>query len=93
MGGLGRPLNGVTTAALNIVAPGTLYEGRMYQLDWRLAKNIKTGRARIQPQFDVYNLLNNNTVLTQSNTFGSAWRRPVTILQGRTFKFGVTVEF
>ena len=93
-GGLGRPLAGGTrTASLNIVPPGTLYEGRMYQLDFRLTKNFKVRRGRLQPQFDVYNLFNQNTVLTENFAFGSAWRRPLTILQGRTFKFGVQADF
>ena len=43
--------------------------------------------------FDVFNVFNANAVLSQNNTFGSAWQRPQSILQGRLVKFGVQVDF
>ena len=38
---------------------------------------------------DIYDLFNDNTVLTPNNTFEAQWRQPLSILQGRTFKFGI----
>ena len=50
---------------------------------------------------DLFNALNGNTVLVQSNTYGatagaaagSAWLRPQAILPARIVKFGVQVNF
>jgi carboxypeptidase family protein len=93
-GGLGRPLAGGTrTATLSILPPGALYEGRIFQLDFRMTKNIRVGGGRVQPQFDIYNLFNDNTVMIQNTAFGPRWRQPLSILQGRTFKFGIQADF
>jgi hypothetical protein len=68
-------------------------------LDMRLAKNIKLGgKRRLQGQFDIYNTLNGNAVVGQSNTFSSnaaaqGWLKPTTILIGRMFKFGMQFDF
>jgi len=41
----------------------------------------------------LFNLLNSSAILSQNNTFGSAWRTPTLILQGRLMKLGVQVDF
>jgi hypothetical protein len=84
---------GTRAATLSILPPGTFYEGRMFQLDFRMTKNFRVKRGRVQPQFDIYNLFNDNTVMTQNTAFGPRWRQPTSILQGRTFKFGVQADF
>lgn len=92
--GLGRPLSGgARNVTVPLVKPGTLYGERMHQLDFRLAKNITVGRARVQGQVDLYNMLNGNAVLNQNNTFGTAWLRPTSILSGRLVKVGAQVNF
>jgi hypothetical protein len=92
--GLDRPLaGGVRTVTVPLVPAGTMYGERLNQLDFRVAKNVKVGRARIQPQIDFYNMLNGNAVFVQSNTYGAAWQRPMRILLGRMIKLGVLVEF
>ena len=91
---LGRPLSGGrSTAGVQLVPAGTLYSTRIYQLDVRLARNFRMGDTQIQPQFDLYNLFNDNTVLTENHTYGSRWGQPTSILQGRTLKFAVQVDF
>jgi len=92
--GLGRPLaGGARTVTVPLVAPGSMYGDFLHQIDFRIAKNFMLGDARIQPQFDLFNLFNANPVLAQNNTFGPAWQRPVTILLGRMIKFGVQFDF
>jgi outer membrane receptor protein involved in Fe transport len=59
----------------------------------RIGKTIKVQRARIQAAVDIYNLLNTSAVLSQNNTYGSAWRTPTNILQGRLFKVGAQIAF
>ena len=92
---LGRPLSGgASSFRVNLVPYGEVYEdGRLQQVDLRLARNFDWGAVRFQPQLDVYNLLNNNQVLRVSDTYGGSWLRPVDVLLGRTVKIGVLVDF
>jgi hypothetical protein len=91
---LNRSLSGgSTTATVQLVAPGTLYEGRLHQVDFRMAKNIKLGGARASAQFDLYNLLNASPVLALNTTYGAVWQQPRAVLAGRMAKFGVQLNF
>lgn len=95
---LGRDLSsGATgTVQVELVEPGTLYGNRMNQVDIRLAKNLKLGTSRWQAQFDLYNALNGNVVLSQNNNYGTngvSWLVPLTILPARLIKFGVQLTF
>jgi hypothetical protein len=92
---LGRNLSAGPNSVVStqIVPPGTIYGDRLNQLDLRFTKNIKRGGVRVQPQFDIYNLLNNNAVLSLNNTYGAAWQRPVAIEPGRLIKVGIQLNF
>ncbi len=96
---LGRNLsagvNGVATVEL--IEPGALYGERMNQIDLRVAKTFTFfGSSRWQGQFDVYNMLNGNAVLTSNNSYGTngaSWKVPSSILPARLLKFGLQVTF
>jgi hypothetical protein len=77
-----------------LIPPGTSYGERLNELDFRVSKTVplREGR-RIQGIVDVYNLFNGSAVITQNNSFGSAWLRPTQILQKRLVKFGVQLDF
>jgi hypothetical protein len=95
---LGRNLSAgsTATAAVELVAPGTLYNDRMYQFDVRLAKDFKVGPMQWQGLLDLYNAFNGNAVLSQNNNYGTSgtsWQVPLTILPGRLVKFGVQMKF
>ena len=89
---LGRNLT-TGSATTGLIAPGTLYGDRFTQVDVRVGKNVRIGRARIAASLDVYNMLNSSAVLTQNNTVGPLWRSPTNILQGRLIKFGAQFDF
>jgi hypothetical protein len=90
---LGRNLSGnASNLVANVLAPGAIYGERMNQLDVRLAKILKFGRARATAQVDLYNVFNANAVLTQSNAFAT-WQRPQSILNARFAKVGVQFAF
>src|SRR5262249_1702440 len=89
---LGRNL-GTGGATAQLIAPGTLYGERINQIDVRIGKTVKGQRARIQGLVDIYNLLNTSAILSQNNTYGTAWRTPTNILQGRLFKVGAQIAF
>jgi hypothetical protein len=58
-----------------------------------VAKNFTWGRYRLQGQIDLYNLLNDNTVLALNTTYGASWQQPTAYLAGRMLKFGVQLNF
>jgi hypothetical protein len=93
---LGRDLaNGANgTVTVPLIAPGTMYNDRLHQLDFRLSKIFRLpGGRRIQANMDLFNMLNASAVLGQNNTYGALWLRPTNIIQGRLLKFGGQVDF
>jgi hypothetical protein len=70
-----------------------MFGERLHQVDYRIARNFRYGGVRIQPQFDLYNLFNANTILQYNNNYGASWQQPINILIGRMAKFGVQVNF
>ena len=63
-------------------------------MDFRVAKTFTFAQTRrIQGIVDAHNMLNGSAVITQNNTYGTAWLRPTQILQARLFKFGVQMDF
>ena len=62
-------------------------------VDIRVAKRLRMGTTSIEPTLDVFNLLNANHVLLQTEQIGSSWGRPTRILAPRIFRVGVTAKF
>jgi hypothetical protein len=81
------------TVSVPLIAPSTLFEDRIQQLDFRFSRTFKIAGKRIEPEFDIYNALNASPILSVNNTFGSAWRTPTQILSGRLLKFGAQMTF
>jgi hypothetical protein len=92
---LGRPLAGGATSVTiaHVIKPYIMFEDRLNQLDVRLTRTFTVRRARVQPQFDIYNLFNGNTVLGSNTRYGVSWLVPSAILDPRLLKFGVQVNF
>ena len=89
---LGRNLS-AGNATVDLIAPGTMYGQRLNQVDFRLSKIFRFSRTgRIQGNVDLYNLFNGDPVLALNNTYGSAWQRPLQILQGRLLKFSIQLD-
>lgn len=62
-------------------------------IDLRFAKRFTVGTATIEPTIDLFNILNANHVLLQTEQIGSTWGRPTRILTPRIIRFGVTARF
>ena len=83
--------NALTTVPL--IEGGTLYAARQQQLDVRLGKRIRVGRARIDGSIDIQNLPNFSSTQTHSTTYGPNWLNPTQILNPRYVKFNIEVNF
>ena len=98
---LGRDLSSATTVNVAMVEPKTQFGERMNQLDFRFARKFNVNRSKLQATVDLYNALNGNAVLVQSNNYGatigattgSAWLRPQAILPARIVKFSIQANF
>jgi hypothetical protein len=98
---LKRDLSSGSNVTVNLLEPGTVYEGRQQQLDLRVAKTFRIRGKRVQGMLDLYNAQNSDQITSWSNTYGvttgtntgSAWRRPTAIIAPRIVKFGVQANF
>ena len=77
---------------------GSMYGERIKQLDMRFSRIFKFGeRRKVQANFDVYNIFNNNTVLNEQTRYTTAannpWRNVLQIMGGRLVKLGAQVNF
>jgi hypothetical protein len=90
---LGRNLSGgASNVTVGLVAPGTMFGERMNEIDLRVGKILRFGRTRTTVNLDLYNILNANPVLAQSNAFDT-WQRPQKILPARFAKVSMQVDF
>ena len=106
-GTLGRALSGGanTSRQVPLIKPGTMYSPRRTQLDLRIGKNFRLhGSQKLQVMADVFNALNSNAAVGATSnageppaaiitTYGSAWLKPLNILQARYVKFGAQLTF
>ena len=92
---LGRDLAGGTrTAAVQLIAPNTLFEDRVSRLDLRLSKVFQLApRRRLQINLDAYNALNSSGILAVQNTLDARWRQPTSILDPRLFQISGNITF
>ena len=81
------------TQVVPLIAPNTMFEDRMNQIDLRLAKSFTISGSKFQLMLDLYNALNASPILGVNSAYGAAWLRPTQILDGRLFKFGLQFNF
>jgi hypothetical protein len=62
-------------------------------LDLRVSKRFKVGSLAFEPTLDAYNLLNENAAINQVQTVGPALGQIVQNVDGRTVRFGATLQF
>ncbi len=90
---LGRNLSS-GNVTVNLVPRGTLYGGRINNIDMRVAKVFRFGRTRAQVGVDLYNLLNNDAVTAYNNGYSTAsWLTPTTILAARYARVNMQLDF
>jgi len=92
-----RSCRGAATCTANVnidlVPANSVYEDRLQQLDVRIARIFRFGKARVRGNFDIYNALNGASILTENPGYGAAWLKPYEIMGGRLFKFSGQIEF
>ena len=105
---LGRPLSGGanTSRVVPLIEPGTMFTPRRTQIDLRVSKSFRFSgtKQKLQLMADIFNLTNSNAAVGATSnageppaalitTYGSAWLRPLNVLQARYMKFGAQFTF
>jgi hypothetical protein len=78
---------------IELIAPFSLFEKRINQVDFRLSKIFRIGHARLEGLVDVYNALNASSILSENTAYGTRWLQPTEITNARLVKFGVQLQF
>jgi hypothetical protein len=73
--------------------PGSEYNDRVNQLDLSLTRVFRSGRFVFRPELSLFNALNANPVLSQTNTYGPALGNAITVLPPRLLRFGLNMDF
>jgi hypothetical protein len=90
---LGRNLSGgAANATVNLIEPQTAFGDRVNQLDLRIGKRLRFGRARTVVSVDVFNATNANAVTAENSNY-AVWRAPQVILNPRFARFSAQFDF
>ena len=83
------------TVTLDLIPNNTIFGERITQLDVRFSRSFPLGGdMRVQGNFDIYNILNNNSVLAEQTRYSTAeWRNAIQIMGGRLIKIGAQLSF
>ena len=68
-----------------------MYGDRLNQLDFRVGKVLRYRTMRSSLNVDLYNVFNNNAVLTENGSFAT-FRQPLLVLNPRIVKFSVNFD-
>ena len=73
--------------------PEPMPEDRLQQFDLRFTRIFTLERVKLRGNFDIYNVFNGSSILSENAGFGLQWLTPYEIMGGRLFKFSTQFEF
>jgi hypothetical protein len=84
-----------STITVDVIPNNIHYrEPRSQQIDLRFSRIFRLpNNGRIQPQLDIFNITNGNSVLALNGRIGPAWRNATAILAPRVLRVGVNMNF
>ena len=90
---LGRPLSGnAANVVVGIEELNKMYTERRQELDMRIGKVLRFGKARTVVSMDIYNALNSDAMINQNQQY-AAWLAPTEILNARLLKFSIAFDY
>ena len=85
------------TTTVDLISPTLLFEERLQQVDLRLSRIFRAGKARVRGNFDLYNIMNASNVLNETTRYslpsGGAWQNVLQIMGGRLMRVGAQLDF
>jgi hypothetical protein len=90
----GTRVNCTNTATVPLMMPQTQFEDRYTRLDLRVGKRFQlTKTARLQANFNVYNIFNGSAIQVENTNYGPLWLQPSLIEDGRMVQFSANLTF
>ena len=80
-------------AGVSLIPTATKYQARWNQVDVSAKKTVKIGRRSFEGQVAVFNVLNNNVVLSENEQFGATLGQARNILQARLLRLALLLDF
>ena len=87
------PLTGGQTINVDLLPHDTLFLPFQRKVDLRVMRRFNAGNVQLAPVFDIYNVLNTNTVTSINETYGSRWQQIRNIMNGRRVRVGLELEW
>jgi len=86
---------GQPSIVVQLVDGDTLYSERINQLDLKVSRNFRFGRATITPTLEVFNLNNSDAIITyvSTNVLVASYLQPNSIMQPRFYGIGVVTRW
>jgi hypothetical protein len=82
-----------TTVNVRLNEPGSIFLDRVNQVDFAISRDFHLGRARVRPQIDLFNALNNNSITQVNTTYGRNLLLPVSVLNPRLIRINIRATF
>ena len=77
-----------------LIAPQTMFDGRLSRLDLRLAKRFSlSDRMKLQGNVNIYNMFNGSASSTLNTNYGPLWLQPSLLQDGRMLQFSASLTF
>ena len=87
------PLTGGQTINIDLLPHETMFLPFQRKVDLRVMRRFNAGNLQVAPVFDIYNLINTNTVTSVIETYGSRWQEITNIMNGRRVRLGLELEW
>ena len=82
------------TVSVPLIPSGAVYENRRNQLDLRLSKSIAlTSKLRSSWNLDVFNVSNNDSIVSLQTAYGPSWLKPTKVLDSRLIEISGRIDF
>ena len=81
------------TVVVDLIPPNTEFTERLHQTNLRVEKGIPIGSSKLKAMMDLFNMFNQNAVITQNTRIGSAYLTPTLVMPARMVKFSVQWDF
>ena len=78
---------------VNLYTPNSVFGSRFTQLDVAVNKSFNIGWGRLRTAFDIYNVLNSNSVQNVVTAYGTRWLRPIGFLDARLARVTASLQF
>jgi hypothetical protein len=90
---LGRDLSGGSSSiSVPLIDPWSVKGERLRYADVRFGKVIRVGKVSSTLNFDIYNVTNSNSIMSQNSSF-DVWQEPEEIVGARFLKVGLQFDF